>query len=844
MKKRILLIGIVLIFLLALPLSIATLDDNTTAYYKSDTDGSFPDSAGSNTGIITQASYTASGKINGAYDYDGTGDYVDTTITRIPSRFSLSFWMKGNVAEDYVIGVYDGTYYFQLKIKADGVISSQSKGVDCELSFYTGNTDCLDNTWHHIVITADYVNAVAHIYLDSNDKALTTTVANSGTGITVSKNIFIGARNNQGSADNEFDGVLDEVAFFDKILTQTEVNTIYNSDSGEQYPWGGGGATSYFEVTAIDEWNSSSILELNLTLSNGTIFTTTNGTIKTDINSSDANDEVLDFVVSGTRHFDKSYSSYNTSVNLDTVLFQSEIDFSTYELASGVLLTVLNYTIDGMQNTTFHLAEGEHTVLVEKGGYYDLNHTFNVSALDNLTESVLDLYNVFVNLDLKDVITNNTIEKTSYVTVNLSGVYQDTFSNVNGSISFPSVNRTFNFTLWADDYAFRYESVSFVNITENISFTLYANNSVWITAVNFDSGNSLTNFSAVLYNDNKTYSDTSVAGTIMLNSVVSGVYTLRVSKSGYAVAEYPLTMTGGSHQNVVAYMVVSGATTIFTVVDSISGSIIEGATANMYKTINSSWVVVSSQLTDITGRVQFAYTPDIEYKFVLDATGYDQRIFYLKPLFSTYTVRLTPDVEVVPDLNIGSWVYNINNSGNFYDQQNNSFSVSITSGTGTIEYYNLSITNFNGSVIDVSCAVASGCSDDFLLKIFGADYNNSVTVEYWIKESGYSEKYFKKLYLIQNIYNPSTLWSWKDVEDGDGMGSLEKALVATILSIVLVGFVSIGSVMVGVPPMTVSGIVLGVTVEVMALVGFIPWYGAHLVALGCLLIVLFGRGEI
>ena len=65
-----------------------------------------------------------------------------------------------------------------------------------------------------------------------------------------------------------------------------------------------------------------------------------------------------------------------------------------------------------------------------------------------------------------------------------------------------------------------------------------------------------------------------------------------------------------------------------------------------------------------------------------------------------------------------------------------------------------------------------------------------------------------------------------------------------LICLIVVGFVSVGSIMVGVPPVTISGIVLGVLVELLAYVDFIPNSAGHLVALGCLLIVLFGRGEI
>jgi len=212
-------------------------------------------------------------------------------------------------------------------------------------------------------------------------------------------------------------------------------------------------------------------------------------------------------------------------------------------------------------------------------------------------------------------------------------------------------------------------------------------------------------------------------------------------------------------------------------------------------------------------------------------------------LFSSYTIRLTPDLVSVPDENTGAYVYSINNSGLFYNSLNNSFEVSISSGTGTLEYYDLTVTNFNGSSSSVNCLTADGCSDSFLVEVVDSYFGDFVTVEYSIKESGRSLKYFKNVYHVQDVFISSTLEAWKDVDD-DTVDSLGKAFIAMIICFVTVGFVAVSSSMVGVPPVTASGVVLAMLVGVFAYVGFIPALAGGLVILGCIMIVIFGRGEI
>jgi len=67
------------------------------SYWKCDTNGSFPDAHWSNTGTINGATYTASWKINWAYDYDWVNDYISTADIDLWlswAAFSINIWFK------------------------------------------------------------------------------------------------------------------------------------------------------------------------------------------------------------------------------------------------------------------------------------------------------------------------------------------------------------------------------------------------------------------------------------------------------------------------------------------------------------------------------------------------------------------------------------------------------------------------------------------------------------------------------------------------------------------------------------------------------------------------------
>jgi len=233
------------------------------------------------------------------------------------------------------------------------------------------------------------------------------------------------------------------------------------------------------------------------------------------------------------------------------------------------------------------------------------------------------------------------------------------------------IQGNYNLTVWADSYAFAYSSIVINSTTYNSTYSLYSNNSLWVTAVNFNTGVSLNNFSVEVYNATLvyTFSDGNT-GTAKENNITGGVYSVRVDKDGYSSAEYSLTMTGGSHQTLKAYLVQSGSSTIFTFNNIVTGANIEDLSVSMYKTINSTWTLVNAQYTDLTGRVQFAYVPNIEYKFVATGTGYVDKTFFLKPLFITYTITMTPDTQEEADFNTGDFYVSIN-PFTYYDESTN-----------------------------------------------------------------------------------------------------------------------------------------------------------------------------
>jgi len=183
------------------------------------------------------------GKFQGAFEFDGDGDYVDLgdNADLEPSEFTLSVWFNArfvNAAEHQ-------------HILADGKIASSDAGNDDSYSLWIKKeTDDLyfsiDNsgsetdittsglqttTWYHAAAVSDasgiklYVNGI----LEDNSTN-TFTISNS------QKTIIGGVDDAySGSIDFFFNGTIDEVAIYNRSLSATEILSHYQLKAGRYY---------------------------------------------------------------------------------------------------------------------------------------------------------------------------------------------------------------------------------------------------------------------------------------------------------------------------------------------------------------------------------------------------------------------------------------------------------------------------------------------------------------------------------------------------------------------------------------------------------------------------------
>jgi hypothetical protein len=254
-------LSILLAVLVISPAHAQDCPDSMTHYWMLDeTSGPpFVDSIGSADATCPSACPDAiTGLVNGAQYFDG-GDKVDIpddgTFNWGPSQsFSIELWIRKNTScvgssnsyNNIIIGRYDGSSGNNMNIWWLGVNCNNPDGTSGAVRFVlrddaggdqiVGNTVVTDGEWHHIVAIRDNdagVNGENRLYVDG---VLQGTVDIGYTyGFACSRTVNVGYLNF--GAFFYLDGDLDELATYDRALTDTEILTHYDRgiNDGEGY---------------------------------------------------------------------------------------------------------------------------------------------------------------------------------------------------------------------------------------------------------------------------------------------------------------------------------------------------------------------------------------------------------------------------------------------------------------------------------------------------------------------------------------------------------------------------------------------------------------------------------
>jgi len=176
------------------------------------------------------------GKIGGALEFDGNGDYIDCgndPIFDITEQITLTVWVNANdmanSENNMWLGKGDNAY--AIKHQTGNYLEFFVFDGDWHSTQYTTNLESLNGDWHHMAGTFD--GTELKFYLDGQ---LEITLAFEGTIGTAAHPVTIGE--NSQEAGRFFDGMLDDLRIYNHALTELEIMGVMEGSKGYPYALG------------------------------------------------------------------------------------------------------------------------------------------------------------------------------------------------------------------------------------------------------------------------------------------------------------------------------------------------------------------------------------------------------------------------------------------------------------------------------------------------------------------------------------------------------------------------------------------------------------------------------
>ena len=203
---------------------------NPIAWYKGDRDAT--DAMGNYDGTWVGTEAYADGPTGQAFDFDGTGSYVDSGNGKglnLTNKLSISVWFNPSSS----IIPFPG--YRELVVKHNAYVLQTVQGNAMQFRFGTGNAygsiykltknDWTANTWYNVIVTHSATAGVLNFYvngvLDSSHSATESCGINT-------LHLSIGDYILTPGAQFAWRGQIDDVLIFDRALNPLEISTLYN----------------------------------------------------------------------------------------------------------------------------------------------------------------------------------------------------------------------------------------------------------------------------------------------------------------------------------------------------------------------------------------------------------------------------------------------------------------------------------------------------------------------------------------------------------------------------------------------------------------------------------------
>lgn len=261
------------------------------------------------------------------------------------------------------------------------------------------------------------------------------------------------------------------------------------------------------------------------------------------------------------------YKAFDWPLNetLSLTMSQSIIRFNATQLFTNNTLSGVTFWVGSVSGNPLNLTTGSKTVIAEKAGYYNKSYTFTVSALDNTTIYVEDLYDAILNITAIKGFDASTVSGFNTSANNSVGAAYNTTSGSYGTLNLLT-GHTYLVNWSKTGYISMGVNISVENATQEYQFTVYESVDVQLNFFDEETLNPLTNVTFELLSDAFSNSyDTGASDSLFFDDLPSATYEIRYSRTNYSSRSYfvaiPLLSTGEA--NLSLYLLEDDLSTLF-----------------------------------------------------------------------------------------------------------------------------------------------------------------------------------------------------------------------------------------------------------------------------------------
>lgn len=202
-------------------------------------EGNAIDSMGDNNGNVVGNVTYGNGKIGQGFVFDGRTGRVDigNPIQLQLQDFTITAWIKRDSASSVSYHSHNGIlnsadifsyamYGYELNLDPEGRPALVKVG----FSATSSDVAIKDTDWHHLAVTKS--GSAVIFYIDGNPYPAPAF----GLKFVFSRNASIGGKSSTYGYDDNFAGLIDEVAIYNRPLSTSEIQTIYMEQSGTPLP--------------------------------------------------------------------------------------------------------------------------------------------------------------------------------------------------------------------------------------------------------------------------------------------------------------------------------------------------------------------------------------------------------------------------------------------------------------------------------------------------------------------------------------------------------------------------------------------------------------------------------